>query len=520
MNFNQISDRIGDWNPQLIREVKGRFTSNSLVFILIASAVMQLLFGLWLVNGNSIEHRFASGFHFLNWLLPNAAIFGGTYNLIADLNRERKTGTLDFIKSSPQSGRSIFLGKLIGVPSLVYLATLSLVPLHIGLAIFNGASLGLMLLWYLAVGSIGYLCLVLTCLYALYGGKFAILYALMTSQPISAIVSLYNYYLTTTVRNSSWLSTDAPKIKWFYLPVGNNTWLFYLFTCATAIAIANCLWIVIDRKYINSIATSIEKKDSYIINFCAQLWLVGFALPLIKQTVGTGNFDVLWIFQTISTVWIICLIPMLLPNRKSMQEWMFDWQKKHGKLWLFDRHDPKLLHELIWGDRSPALLAVGINLTIAAIVWVLVGIIVSFLSPNIDSFGKFIVGTIMSLVLISIYTVIVHLQCLSSHLKNSQVIPVIFLISFLPLMCSIFLIAGWSSSLIYNDLGLMLLVFSPLFWLGIGQLSYPAIALTAIAQLGILFGSLKLFDRQLLKIGESKMSVSSQRQFISGRGTS
>ena len=66
------------------------------------------------------------------------------YSLISDLNRERKSGTFDFIKLSPQSGRSIFIGKLIGVPSLVYLAILSFVPLHLGLALFSGASLGLM----------------------------------------------------------------------------------------------------------------------------------------------------------------------------------------------------------------------------------------------------------------------------------------------------------------------------------------------------------------------------------------
>jgi hypothetical protein len=514
MNFNQISDRIGDWNPQLLREVKGRFTSNSLTFILIASAVMQVLFGLWLVNGSSIEHRFASGFHFLNWLLPNAAIFGGTYSLIADLNRERKTGTLNFIKSSPQSGRSIFLGKLIGVPSLVYLAILSLIPLHLGLAIFNGASLGLMLLWYLTVGSIGYLCLVLTCLYVLYGGKFAILYALLISQPISTVLFFYNYYLTATIDDRSWPIAEASKITWFYLPIGNNIWLFYLFTCATTIAIANCLWLAIDRKYIDLNVTPIEKKDSYIINFCTQLWLAGFTVPLINSTVTEGNFYILWIYQTISLVWIICMIPMLLPSRRSLQTWMCDWQKKHGKMWRFDRRNPDLIHELIWDDRSPALLAVAINLAMAAIAWVLVAIIASVLSPNPDLFGKFIAGAIMSSIVTLIYTVVVHLQRLRSRLKNSDVIPVIFLISFLPLVCSFFL------GVIYKELGSMLLLFSPLFWMGIVQLSYPAIAITAIAQLGILMSAFELFDRKLLKLGELTMPALSKQPSISGRGSS
>ena len=66
----------------------------------------------------------------------------------------------------------------------------------------------------------------------------------------------------------------------------------------------------------------------------------------------------------------------------------------------------------------------------------------------------------------------------------------------------------------------MLLLCSPFFWVGMAQLSYPLIVLTAIAQLGILMGSLKVLKHQLLKLGELKMSGSSQRQFIQDRASS
>ena len=52
MSLTEFTDRIGDWNPQLLRELKGRFNSNSLTFILIASAVVQVFGGLWLINGS------------------------------------------------------------------------------------------------------------------------------------------------------------------------------------------------------------------------------------------------------------------------------------------------------------------------------------------------------------------------------------------------------------------------------------------------------------------------------------
>ena len=76
MNLTQISDRLGDWNPQLLRELKEKFTINGLTFILIASAIVQVLIGLWLVNGGSIEHRYAALFYSFNWILPiGAAIY-------------------------------------------------------------------------------------------------------------------------------------------------------------------------------------------------------------------------------------------------------------------------------------------------------------------------------------------------------------------------------------------------------------------------------------------------------------
>jgi hypothetical protein len=519
MNLDKISDRLGDWNPQLLRELKGRFTSNSLTFILIGSAMAQVLFGLWLVHGSDVQQRIDSGLFCLNWLLPSVAIFSGTYSLISNLNRERKSGTFDFIASSPQSGRSIFLGKLLGVPSLVYLVILSVIPLHLGLALVSGASLWLMLLWYLSVGSIGYVCLVATCLYSLYGGKFAIVYALFISQPISTVLFFYNYYLSDAIGNSTTIRAEILNLTWFYLPIGDNVWLFYSFTSVTLIAITNCLWVVVDRKYVDLTATAIDKKDSYAINFGMQLWLLGFALPLMKLTDNDGNFYILWTFQTISTVWIICTLPMLLPNRRSLQEWIVEWQQQHGKLWLFDWREPTLRHELIWHDRSPALVAVGINLAIAAIVWTIVTVIGFSLSPNIDLFGKFIIGVIMSSILTLIYTALVHSQCLRAHRTNSEVIPFILLMSSLPLVCSFFLIAGWSSGAIYQQLSLVSLLFSPFFWMGIIQLSYPAIALTALFQLGILMGSLKMFDRQLLKIGAAHMRAIEQQKLSLDRNS-
>ena len=49
-----------------------------------------------------------------------ALLVMGTYLLIADLSREERRGTLNFIRMSPESAKNILLGKLLGVPILVY----------------------------------------------------------------------------------------------------------------------------------------------------------------------------------------------------------------------------------------------------------------------------------------------------------------------------------------------------------------------------------------------------------------
>jgi ABC-type Na+ efflux pump permease subunit len=60
-----------------------------------------------------------------------ALIVIGTYLLISDLAHEERRGTLNFIRLSPQSPENILVGKLLGVPILLYLVAVLAVPLHL-----------------------------------------------------------------------------------------------------------------------------------------------------------------------------------------------------------------------------------------------------------------------------------------------------------------------------------------------------------------------------------------------------
>ncbi|HEY9702563.1 MAG TPA: ABC transporter permease, partial [Allocoleopsis sp.] len=168
--FSKILDNLGDWNPQFLREMKGKLKPRNLLISGGISLIGQFLVYISfqakipvpnpyssypitdrLCTGTPQENYYSpvcilnaagNGFE-INWplwwkemfiTLSVIAIFGlivaGVYMLVNDLANEEKRGTLNFIRLSPQSGTNILLGKMLGVPILLYFVTLLAFPLH------------------------------------------------------------------------------------------------------------------------------------------------------------------------------------------------------------------------------------------------------------------------------------------------------------------------------------------------------------------------------------------------------
>ncbi len=157
--------QIGDWNPQLFREIKGRFNLRNIALSVGISLFGQLLLlmyhftqlpaldhtsnryctgsnvdqyyrnpGCLILKGNFLidwQQWWLDIFIWMSFLGMFALLIAGTFMLISDLEKEEKRGTLNFIRLSPQSSQSILLGKLLGVPSLLYLAATLAFPLHL-----------------------------------------------------------------------------------------------------------------------------------------------------------------------------------------------------------------------------------------------------------------------------------------------------------------------------------------------------------------------------------------------------
>jgi hypothetical protein len=108
MQLNLL-DRVGNWNAQLFREIKGRLKVRNVALTVAISLLSQLL--LLFYGWSQIHIIFSS----LSMFVLFALLVVGTYMLISDLAREERRGTLNFIRLSPQSTQSILLGKMLGV---------------------------------------------------------------------------------------------------------------------------------------------------------------------------------------------------------------------------------------------------------------------------------------------------------------------------------------------------------------------------------------------------------------------
>lgn len=509
--LDKIIDKIGDRNPQLFRELKSRLTGNSLIAAVVISILIQVIgIGLFLADDSSFNNKIHSNFNFLNSMIPISLMLGGVYTIVSDFGREEKRGTFNFIRLTPQSARSIFTGKILGVPSLIYLGVLLTVPIHIVVGMCAGANLAVMLGWYCTMAVTTYLCLSFVVLYILYGGKHAILLTLFFSIPINIFVGLYNFYSNLVIfQQFDGDGNSETLFSWFYLPISSNIFGCDILIICTFLAISYWLWTTIDRKYINLTNTSFKKADSYWMNIQFQFWLLGCALPIVAHSsVDRSNqaFSILAIFYSISAIWIYAIVALILPNKQTMQE----WSREHFN--HRDRHQYRqtIIQDLIWHDRSPIILAMLVNLLIPAIVW---GLCFAIFINDLDLIIKSICGIIIVSILTLIHSIIINFICLRSSTKNVVTIPLIFIMSSLPVYMGFIGLINPA----YKDLSVAMLMFSPFAWIAVAQLPILNIGMIMMGQLGILAGLNKIFQRRVQKLGAADIQVISQQKSLLAR---
>lgn len=427
-NFSSLWSEFLDSNPQLFRELKGRLKTRNVVVAaaisLIAQFVMVISFlsqlpdsdpidspqrSFWCYGNNLSNDTLACtkdlvGNWVVNWQLLWLYLFMtisvtailsllmiGTYVLITDVVKEEERGTLNFIRLSPQSAGNILLGKILGAPILLYIAVGLMLPLHFlaglnahipfGLILVFDAVViagcgffySLALLWsltntglsgfkpWLATGMLGFLLFITT--QALFDGGMNMNHPF--AWPLLFNPAIVLSYLTET--------TFLPQDKIDFLSAENlGDLLFYGQACMTkaSIGIGFILgnlslwtywcWSLLKRRFHNPEYTLISKTQSYWFTSWFVILALGFTLqnnvnfPLAESLLS-NSFTFLQFYLCILE---LGLIAALSPHRQALQDWAryrHQTSKNGNILW----------RELIFGENSPATVAIAINFAIA-----------------------------------------------------------------------------------------------------------------------------------------------------------
>jgi hypothetical protein len=396
--IDRTINSAGEWNAQLFRELKGRLTSKNFTLTLLMSITAQMLlmmvffiklpvnpkpgqqlryqdYCVELNNSCNLDqlgqiitdwpHWWTDILSAISWIASIVLVVGGLYFLSSDLRKEETRGTLNFVRLSPQSAASVFSGKLLGVPILIYAAVASVLPLQLIAAANQGFGVANTIIFdglWLAIATLFYLgAMLLTTLTPVMPIGVALL-----AWWLQSIVGMSMQLLINSTKDSDLFTQAQPS--WFYLPVFSDvtsTMLFAIFSCSL---MAYAMWQMLCRHYVNPNDTLVSKKQSYQLNAVLQVWLLGWAIPLSLATPHVSE-DILGVVGFVDLAFGLILISAIIPRRNILQEWCRQTDLRFNK--GFARWWP----DLIWDDRSPAVVALVINFGLVAAVWMLFGLL-------------------------------------------------------------------------------------------------------------------------------------------------
>ena len=474
MELNWL-DRIGDWNPQLLRELKGRLKPRNLIIAVATSLVGQLLLLMTYAERLPVDRitgemhnkyctgsaaqpynpplclQDSLGSFDINWQLWSLDVFIslsiigilallaiGTYMLIGDLSREEHRGTLNFIRLSPQSTQSVLTGKLLGTPILLYIAGAFALPLHLWLGQTAQIPLSLIFSFY---GVLAASCLFFYSASLLYGlvsgglggfqawlGSGGVLMFLismtgMTSSNREIVTKTLgdwlmlfspSFLLQYLVASSSlpldyFNAEDLGKLQVFGVSVGGSVWIALGFMLLNYGLWSYWVWQGLNRCFHNPSATVLSKRQSYLLTACLEVEILGFSLQPVAWSRNEeglfANFAMLLVFNL---VLFLVLIAALSPHRQALQDWArYRHQNQSSR-------QGGIVADLLWGEKSPALVAVALNLAIAVAIltpWVL-------LWSASEYKRAALLGLVLSVNLILIYALAAQLMLLMKTAKR------------------------------------------------------------------------------------------------------
>ncbi len=409
--FERIGDRllnaIGNVNPQLLRELKGQLKPRNLSLALGLSLLAQgLLYFLFraslpptdvplrpqhhdyclddpkvygcLFNADGVVQidwiRWHSNFSYtLGAGLIAVLVLGGVYQLIANYAKERQTGTLDFLRLTPQTGDRIFLGKILGVPAMVYLAVLAAIPLHAYVTLMGGYTVLNLALFYVSAIEIAVLFFCSAMLIACLGTNQAWLGVLFSSSALYPVVGLLYVLFAIPEEFFGDLANRSAVFHWWIIPLSQSRFALMSFCWVwTGIGIY-WIWQALGRLFRNSKATLLSKTQTYWLTGELTLFWLGFAAK--TPSLDRINWEpMLYFMSAFYLVVTIALNLILMPRRQSVQDWARYHHVNAAETSAESGTRRSIWIDLLVGEKSPPTLAIALQLIAACgvcLAWVI-----------------------------------------------------------------------------------------------------------------------------------------------------
>lgn len=456
-------------------------------------------------------------------------LVAGTYLLINNLAQEERRGTLNFLRLTPQSEVSILTGKMLGVPIVIYLIVIAALPLHL----WSGISAKIPFSHILSFDIL----LIVSCIFFY---SYTLLFGLISHslsgfQPwlASGAVLVFLFFMINLASYNSnfnntatWLRLLSPfdmvvylfgnlfvryeqssldQLQFFYLPVGKSLvglLGLHLFNYGLGIYWS---WQALQRRFRNPNTAILNKSQSYWLIGCFQLIFWGFTIQNtsykdLNYQIGQ-NFFILVFFNL---VLLFSLMVILSPHRQEIQDW-----SRYSYDQVLNRRgfvNSAWLKDVIWGEKSPALVAMLINILIIVtplVAWIILAPLLNFNNNNsidwVNDIGrmKAILAVALFISMMMIYTTIAQMMLLMKTQKRGiWAVGIIGTVMFLPPTILGFLgISPVKNSLIW--------LLSTFPWMGIEYASTFTVFMSLLAELTVLALLNFKLNQQIKLAGES-----------------
>ncbi len=446
MTANWLNE-LGDRNPQLLRELRGRFQPRSVLVtigIVVVAQLLLLSFFAAMLPGADKHSDYCLGaaragcrtdwrswwaaiFAVLTGILPYALYVPGAYALVNDIAQETQKGTLNFLRLSPRSSQNILLGKLLGVPILGYFSFLLLLPLHLISGLLGGVSIGTSISLYLTTLIWAALLFTASMFAGFSGGAQTRTLGISGASGIGAValivfagvpgIGLLNLLFFGRSGDAQAASAAAGAntllIRWFGVLVNQDWLLAHIFVYGNIALLTYWLWRVLQRTFRKPTATVLSKRQGYAIVTYTLLLVMGFMVPgqmMSGGNPGTYGFTQLSIVASIAVYGSLPLIFMLSTPRQTLLDWFRGRQEiaiaQRAANTSPGKRRSEQIRDRLFGDKSPGVTAI---LICALIAYSLISLL---LPATGKSFGAAVLGLALSVTLVANYAVLVQLMLL------------------------------------------------------------------------------------------------------------